>query len=82
MAASNKRDVHVVPNKSTGQLNWSVKREGAQRSSSTHTNKDAALTAARQIAINNGLEMFEHGKNGQIQNRNTYGKHDPYPPKG
>ncbi|MFO0970746.1 MAG: DUF2188 domain-containing protein [Candidatus Saccharimonadales bacterium] len=80
--AANRRDVHVVPNKSSGQLDWSVKREGAQRSSGTYANKADALAAARQIAVNNGLEMFEHGKNGQIQNRNTYGKHDPYPPKG
>lgn len=77
-----KRDIHVVPNHSNSQLNWSVKREGAKRSSGMYQNKTDAIKAARQIAINNGLEMFEHGKNGQIQNRNTYGKHDPYPPRG
>ncbi len=82
MAANQKRDVHVVPNTSNGRLNWSVKREGAQRPSSIHANKTDALAAAKKIAINNSLEMFEHGKNGQIQNRNTYGNYDPYPPKG
>ncbi|MGH7195754.1 MAG: DUF2188 domain-containing protein [Candidatus Saccharimonadales bacterium] len=74
--ANNKRDIHVVPNKSNGQLDWSVKREGAQRASGVYENKVDALAEARQIAINNKLEMFEHGKNGQIQNRNSYGN-DP-----
>lgn len=80
--AKDRRDVHVVPNTSNGQLDWSVKREGAQRSSGIYENKADALAAAQQIARNNGLELFEHGKNGQIQNRNTYGAHDPYPPRG
>lgn len=80
--AAPKRDIHVVPNTSNGRLDWSVKREGAQRASGNFENKAEALAAARQIAINNGLELFEHSKNGQIQNRNTYGDHDPFPPKG
>jgi uncharacterized protein DUF2188 len=80
--AANKRNVHVVPNTSNGRLDWSVKREGAQRVSGTFENKTDALASGRQIARNNGLELFEHGKNGQIQNRNTYGQHDPYPPRG
>lgn len=81
MTSNNKRNVHVVPNTSKGRLDWSVKREGAQRSSGNFSNKVDALALGRQIAKNNGLEMFEHGKDGRIQNRNTYGS-DPYPPRG
>lgn len=76
-----KRNIHVVPNKSNGTLDWSVKREGAQRSSGNFQNKPAALTAARQIAINNKLELFEHDKKGQFQNRNSYGN-DPEKSRG
>ena len=74
--ATPKRNVHVVPNKANGTLDWSVKRQGAQRNSGNFANKSDAMTAACQIAINNRLELFEHGKNGQIQNRNSYGN-DP-----
>ena len=74
--ATPKRNIHVVPNKSNGTLDWSVKRQGAQRSSGNFANKSDAMAAARQIAINNRLELFEHGKSGQIQNRNSYGN-DP-----
>lgn len=79
--ATNKRNIHVVPNKSNGTLDWSVKRQGTQRSSGNYANKPDAISAARQIAINNRLELFEHGKNGQFQNRNSYGN-DPRKSKG
>lgn len=34
---------------------------------------------SRTIAQKEGLEMIPHGKNGQIQNPNSYGN-DPCPP--
>jgi len=40
-----------------------------------------AIGIAKEIAENQKSEMFIHGRNGQIRERNTYGK-DPYPPKG
>lgn len=76
-----KRDVHVVPNHNNGQLNWSVKREGAERASGTYENKADAMAAAKQIAINNGLERFEHRKDGVIVRRDSYGN-DPRKSKG
>jgi hypothetical protein len=79
--ADKKRDIHVVPNHQNGQLSWSVKREGAQRSSGNFSNKDDAMNAARQIAINNGLERFEHRKDGVIVRRDSYGN-DPRKSKG
>ncbi|RUW04999.1 DUF2188 domain-containing protein, partial [Mesorhizobium sp. M1A.F.Ca.IN.020.06.1.1] len=36
---------------------------------------------ARELARNQGSEMFIHGENGRIRERNTYGN-DPFPPKG
>ena len=72
-----KKNQHVVPHDD----GWAVKGEGNQRVSSIHSTQSQAIEAARQTAINNKSEMLIHGRNGQIRERNTYGK-DPYPPKG
>ena len=40
-----------------------------------------AIAKAREIAINQKSELFIHGENGRIRERNSYGN-DPYPPKG
>lgn len=68
---------HVVPHDGE----WAVKGEGNQRATSTHRTQREAIETAREIAIKNKSEMFIHRENGQIRERNTYGK-DPYPPKG
>lgn len=72
-----KKNQHVVPNGK----NWSVKTAGSSRASSTHSTQAKAISQARSNAIKHGSEMLVHGTNGQIRERNTYGK-DPYPPKG
>lgn len=71
------KNQHVAPHPE----GWSVKSEGANRASSVHPTQEAAIEAGRQIAANSGTELFIHGRNGQIRERNTYGK-DPFPPKG
>ena len=72
-----KKNQHVVPNGAK----WSVKSAGSSKASSTHPTQAEARTRARSNAIRNRSEMFVHGKNGQIRERNTYGS-DPYPPSG
>ena len=72
-----KKNQHVVPH-SDG---WAVKGEGNQRATSIHSTQRDAIGAARDIARNQGSEMFIHGENGRIRERNTYGN-DPFPPKG
>ena len=42
---------------------------------------EAGERAAREIAINQKSEVFIHGENGRIRERNSYGN-DPFPPKG
>lgn len=79
--ATNKRDVHVVPNHSKGKLDWSIKRENSQRSSGIYENKVDAMAAAKQIAVNNKLEVVEHRKDGVIVGSNSYGN-DPRKSKG
>ena len=71
------KNQHVVPHKG----GFAVKGAGNERATKVvHTQKEA-ITIAREIAKNQGSEMFIHRTNGQIRERNTYGN-DPHPPKG
>ena len=72
-----KKNQHVVPH-SDG---WAVKGAGNSRASSVHSTQREAIEAARDSAKSQGSEMFVHGRDGRIRERNTYGS-DPYPPKG
>ena len=69
---------HVVPR---GKGNWAVKKAGASRSSGLFDTKQEAIDTGRQISQNQGTELFIHGVDGKIQNRDSHGN-DPYPPKG
>lgn len=72
-----KKGQHVVP--SSGK--WSVKTAGASRATSTHSTQAEAIKAATAIAKNQKTELYIHGKDGRIRERNSYGS-DPLPPKG
>ena len=72
-----KKNQHVVKRDD----GWAVKGAGNSRDTSRHETQSDAFNAARDIAKNQGSEVFIHGTNGRIRERNTYGK-DPYPPKG
>ena len=74
-----KGDVHVTWRED--EAKWAVQKEGASRTGSLHEQKDAAEKAGRESAMNEHSELLIHGKDGQIQERNTY-KSDPNPPKG
>ncbi|HTS40417.1 MAG TPA: DUF2188 domain-containing protein [Xanthobacteraceae bacterium] len=71
------RDQHVVPHEG----GWAVKPAGGDRASSIHRTQTEAIEQARQIAHNQHSELFIHGRNGRIRERDSEG-HDPYPPKG
>lgn len=68
---------HVLP--SGGK--WSVRRAGAERASGVFSTQKEAVERAREIAKNQGTELYIHGRDGRIRERSTYGK-DPFPPKG
>lgn len=72
-----KKGQHVVPS-ATG---WSVRKAGASKASSTHSTQQEAIAAATKIARNQQTELYIHGRDGRIRERNSYG-HDPLPPKG
>jgi len=71
------RGQHVTP---VGDK-WQVKKSGADRATKKFSTQAEAISFAREIALRNQAELFVHGKNGQIRERNSYGR-DPFPPKG
>lgn len=60
---------------------WQVKRDGADRASSVHDTKADALAAGKDLAKQAGGELRIQGRDGKIQNSNTYGPNDPFPPR-
>ncbi len=72
-----KKNQHVVPNNGS----WAVKGEGNSKKTVVTGTQSEAIEIARNIAKNQGSELFIHNRKGQIRERNTYGD-DPYPPKG
>lgn len=53
----------------------------AYRLTSTFDMQSDAIAAARQISRNQHSELFIHGRNGQIRERDSHGN-DPFPPRG
>ena len=60
---------------------WGIKGEGNKKLTSTYDRQLDAIDAARQISKHQHSELFIHGRNGQIRERDSYGN-DPFPPKG
>lgn len=70
------KNQHVVPVDGK----WGVKGEGNEKFTAVTDTKYEAEQIARDIARNQQSELFIHGKDGKIQDRDSYGN-DPYPPK-
>ena len=68
---------HVVPNGKK----WSVLRSEASRASRVFPTQQEAIDDAKKKAKKHGTELFIHGRDGRIRERNSYGK-DPHPPIG
>ncbi|MDX1920204.1 MAG: DUF2188 domain-containing protein [Candidatus Caenarcaniphilales bacterium] len=71
------KNQHVVPNGD----GWGVKGEGNSKFTKIFSTQEEAAQYAKQICINQESELFLHGENGQIRERNSYGN-DPFPPEG
>ncbi len=72
------KNVHVTYRREQG--SWSVKTEGSGRAAGLFDTKAEALRTGRGIAINNASELVIHGRDGLIQDKDSFG-HDPNPPK-
>lgn len=68
---------HVVPSGDK----WSVRKSGSSRASGVFSTQDEAIREARVLAQRQGTELYVHGKDGRIRERNSYGR-DTHPPKG
>jgi hypothetical protein len=71
------KNQHVVPRDGE----WAVKRGGSNRATVVVPTQKEAIEIGKEIAKNQNSELFIHGKNGQIRERESYGN-DEYPPKG
>ena len=71
-----KRNQHVVP---LGN-GWAVKGEGNSKFTAITENKREATVIARNIAKNNKSEIVIHGKDGKIQEKDSY-DNNPVLPK-
>lgn len=65
---------HVVPRDGK----WAVRRTGAVRVTRRFDTQDEAIEAGRDIAQKQGTELYIHGRDGRIRERNSYGS-DPFP---
>lgn len=72
-----KRNQLVVPRDD----GWAIRRPGAKRDTGHFDRKQDAVDRAREITQNQGTELVIHGRDGQIQSKDSYG-HDRFPPKG
>ena len=71
-----KKNQHIVP----ADKGWNVKGEGNDRATKNFETKQQAVDFGREIARNQKSELVIHGKNGRIQDKDSYGN-DPVPPK-
>lgn len=74
MAAKNQ---HVVPRGNK----WAIRKAGAVKVTRRFDTQKEAIKAARGIAVKQGGEVFIHGRDGRIRERDSYGN-DPFPPPG
>jgi len=63
-----KNSQHVIP----GTNGWSVRKTGAAKASSTHATQAEAISVATRIARNQRAELYIHGSDGRIRERNSY----------
>lgn len=72
-----KKGQHVIPS----ERGWSVRRAGAARATGVYGTQAEAIEVATRIARNQQTEVYVHGRDGRIRERNSYGS-DPSPPRG
>lgn len=68
---------HVVPDGGK----WAVRKSGSSRASRVFDTQKDAVESARELAKKQKTELYVHGRDGKIRQRDSYGN-DPHPPKG
>ena len=72
------KNQHVTPHKDGG---WQVKGKNNIRATIRTDTQVEAIQRAREIARNQESELFIHGRDGRIRERDSFGN-DPFPPRG
>jgi len=72
-----KKTQHVVKSADGG---WAVKKGGSSRATKVYETQKEAITHGREIARSQKAELYIHGKDGKIREKDSYGR-DPIPPK-
>ena len=70
------RGQHVVPRDGK----WAVRKAGAARVTRRYDTQREAIDAASEIARKQRTEVYIHGRDGRLRERNSY-RNDPFPPK-
>jgi Uncharacterized protein conserved in bacteria (DUF2188) len=73
---ASKKDIHVVKHND----GWATRTENAQRVGRVYDTKQEALSGGRDQAKRKQVELVIHGRDGKIQNSNSFGN-DPFPPR-
>lgn len=73
---SKRPSIHIVPHDS----GWAVKKSGAGRASIVTATKAEADKVGRVMAKNQQAELVIHGRDGRIQDADSFGR-DPLPPR-
>ncbi len=68
---------HVVPRDGK----WAVRKTGSVKLTRKFNTQREAIRVGRRIAKNQGTELYIHGRDGLIRDRDSYGN-DPYRQKG
>lgn len=71
-----KKVIHIVP----CDEGWGIRKAESEKLTKILPTKKEAEEFGHQMAINQKTELIIHGKDGKIQDKDSYGK-DPYPPK-
>lgn len=71
------KNQHVVPHNGR----WGIKGEGNTKLTSTFETQVEAIAKAREISRNQQSELFIHGADGRIRERDSHGN-APCPPRG
>jgi uncharacterized protein YdaT len=69
---------HVVPDPDGG---WNIRKGGSERISGHFNTQERAIKEAREISDHQNTELYIHGRDGQIREKDSHGN-DPYPPRG
>lgn len=71
------RNIHITKHKQE----WWAKEEKTSEPMSVFQKQSDAVVYGTRIAKVFQTELFIHGRDGRIRERNTFGR-DPFPPKG